>query len=72
MTKLRIKKGDVIYLCETAEGYSMSPYDKDFIEQMKTVIRVNEAKSVGLKYQITLGENDLSSMGYLVESLTPR
>ncbi len=34
LAKLRVKKGDVLYLCETPDGYTVTPYDKDFVEQM--------------------------------------
>lgn len=33
--KLHIKKGDTIYLCETSDGYSLTPYDDEFAHQMK-------------------------------------
>lgn len=34
LAKLHIKKGDIVYLCESAEGYTLTPYDQAFIEQM--------------------------------------
>ncbi len=34
LAKLRVKKGDVLYLCETPEGYTLTPYNKEFIQQM--------------------------------------
>jgi putative addiction module antidote len=33
--KLHVKKGDVLYLCETPDGYALSPYDEVFITQME-------------------------------------
>lgn len=34
LTKLHVKKGDVVYLCESPEGYSLTPYDETFVKQM--------------------------------------
>ena len=34
LAKLKVQKGDSIYLSETAEGYNLSAYDKEFIAQM--------------------------------------
>jgi len=34
LAKLRVKKGDVVYLCESFEGYTLTPYDEEFVKQM--------------------------------------
>jgi putative addiction module antidote len=34
LAKLHVKKGDVVYLCESPEGYTLTPYDEAFIKQM--------------------------------------
>lgn len=34
VARLKIKKGDSVYLTETAEGYTLSPYDPEFEAQM--------------------------------------
>ena len=34
LSKLHAKKGDVLYLCESADGYTLTSYDAKFIEQM--------------------------------------
>lgn len=34
MERLRVKKGDTIYLSEEADGFHITPYDKDFVQQM--------------------------------------
>jgi hypothetical protein len=32
---MRAKKGDVLYLVETPQGYTLTPYDQEFAEQME-------------------------------------
>lgn len=34
LAKLHIKKGDTVYLLESPEGYTLTPYDETFIQQM--------------------------------------
>ena len=31
---LRVSKGDVLYLVEEPDGYKITPYNKEFVEQM--------------------------------------
>jgi putative addiction module antidote len=50
LEKLRVEKGDVIYLTETPEGYSLTPYSQDFEDQMKAM------QSVMKQYRNTLRE----------------
>lgn len=33
--RLKVKKGDSVYLTETPAGYSLSPYDPEFEAQME-------------------------------------
>ena len=33
LNRMKAKKGDVLYLVETPDGYELTPYDKDFAEQ---------------------------------------
>jgi putative addiction module antidote len=35
MTRLNVKKGDLLYLTEAPGGYRLTPYDPDFERQMK-------------------------------------
>ena len=35
MSKLRVKKGDSLYLTETLGGYRVTPYNPEFERQMK-------------------------------------
>jgi putative addiction module antidote len=32
--RLKIKKGDIVFLTETSDGYTLSPYDPEFETQM--------------------------------------
>lgn len=36
LTRLKLDKGDAIYVTETPDGYRLSPYDPAFAEQMQT------------------------------------
>jgi putative addiction module antidote len=38
--RLKLEKGDVVYLTEAADGYRMTPYDPAFEKQMKTAERI--------------------------------
>ena len=35
MAKLRVKKGDSLYLTEAPDGYRLTPYNPEFERQMK-------------------------------------
>jgi putative addiction module antidote len=35
MARLKVKKGDLLYISETANGIELAPYDQEFAEQMK-------------------------------------
>jgi putative addiction module antidote len=35
VARLKVKKGDSVYLTETPNGYSLSPYDPEFETQMR-------------------------------------
>jgi putative addiction module antidote len=34
MARLKVKKGDLLYLTEAPDGYRLTPYDPDFERQM--------------------------------------
>lgn len=34
VTRLKVRKGDTVYLVETPDGYSVTPYDPEFEDQM--------------------------------------
>ena len=38
--RLKVEKGDVIFLTESPEGYRISPYDPAFEKQMKAAERI--------------------------------
>jgi putative addiction module antidote len=48
LAKLRVSKGDVLYLTETPNGIQLSPYDPDFAEQLEV------AEGVMRKYRNAL------------------
>lgn len=35
LSRLKVKKGDILYAIETAEGYLLTPYDPAIDEQLK-------------------------------------
>jgi putative addiction module antidote len=40
LTRLKVEKGDTLYLVETPEGYQISPYDEEFARQVRAAERV--------------------------------
>jgi putative addiction module antidote len=38
--KLRVEKGDLLYLTETPDGIELTPYRPDFAEQMEVAKRI--------------------------------
>jgi putative addiction module antidote len=40
LEKLRVSKGDVIYLTETPDGFRITPYDSEFEQQMSVAREV--------------------------------
>ncbi|HVF58536.1 MAG TPA: AbrB/MazE/SpoVT family DNA-binding domain-containing protein [Thermoanaerobaculia bacterium] len=40
MARLKVQKGDVLYLVETPDGYSLTPYDEAFVRQVRAAERV--------------------------------
>ncbi|WP_027186137.1 transcriptional regulator [Desulfovibrio inopinatus] len=39
VARLKVTKGDNVFLTETAEGYSITPYDPELAEQMEAARR---------------------------------
>jgi putative addiction module antidote len=35
MARLKVQKGDTLYISETANGIELTPYDQDFAEEME-------------------------------------
>ena len=50
LTKLKVEKGDVLYLVDGPEGLTLTPYQQDFEAQMSA------AQKVMKKYRNTLHE----------------
>jgi putative addiction module antidote len=40
VSKLKVEKGDVVFLTESPDGYRISPYDPAFEKQMKAAERI--------------------------------
>jgi putative addiction module antidote len=40
LSRLKLEKGDVLYLTETPDGYKITPYDEEFARQMEATERV--------------------------------
>ncbi len=40
LSRLKVQKGDVLYLTEAQDGYKITPYDQEFADQMATAERV--------------------------------
>ncbi|HXQ67966.1 MAG TPA: AbrB/MazE/SpoVT family DNA-binding domain-containing protein [Alphaproteobacteria bacterium] len=40
LARLKLEKGDAVYLTEAPEGYRLTPYNPDFERQMKLARRV--------------------------------
>jgi putative addiction module antidote len=38
--RLKVSKGDRLFLTETSEGYQLTPYDAKFLKQMKLAQKV--------------------------------
>ena len=40
VVKLRLRKGDMLYLLETPNGFELTPYDPEFVQQMEVAEEV--------------------------------
>ena len=40
VARLKIEKGDIVYLTESPDGYRITPYDPEFEKQMKAAQRI--------------------------------
>ena len=40
MARLKVQKGDTLYLTETPDGYQITPYNEEFARQMEVAERV--------------------------------
>ena len=49
LARLKIAKGDVVYLTEAPDGYRITPYDPDFERQMDLAHRVMRERRDALR-----------------------
>jgi putative addiction module antidote len=49
LAKLKVERGDALFLNETPEGYSLSPYDKSFEDQMTVMRQVMKKRRAALR-----------------------
>jgi putative addiction module antidote len=49
LARLKVDKGDTLFLIESPEGYRISPYDREFEEQMALARRVMRERRNVLK-----------------------
>ena len=40
LSKLKVQKGDILYIVETSDGIQLTPYDQDFADEMQAAKRV--------------------------------
>ncbi len=40
LTRLKVEKGDILYLLEGPDGLTLTPYQQDFAEQMDVAERI--------------------------------
>ena len=48
LIKMKANKGDILYLVETPDGYTLTPYQQDFEEQLEA------AQDIMKRYKNTL------------------
>lgn len=68
LVKIQVKSNQESTVYEWHNCYFLSA-NKDFIEQMKTIIRVNDAKRVYFDYSYSPDIYELSKMGYIAENV---
>jgi putative addiction module antidote len=42
--RMKLESGDVIYLTETSDGYSVTPYDPEFSRQMDIARKISKKR----------------------------
>jgi len=48
-SRLKVEKGDVVFLTESPDGYRISPYDPAFEKQMKAAERIMKKRRTVLR-----------------------
>jgi len=49
LARLKLAKGDVVYLTEAPDGYRLTPYDPAFGQQMETARRIMKKRRSALR-----------------------
>ncbi|WP_142849627.1 AbrB/MazE/SpoVT family DNA-binding domain-containing protein [Telmatospirillum sp. J64-1] len=49
LAKLKVEKGDVVYLTETPDGFRITPYDPAFETQMDEARRIMKKRRAALR-----------------------
>ena len=49
VARLRVGKGDVVYLTETDDGFRITPYDPEFARQMEAAEEVSKRRRNALR-----------------------
>ncbi len=49
LARLKVEKGDTLYLTETADGFRLTPYDPAFEEQMQAARKVMKRRRQALR-----------------------
>ena len=49
LARLKVEKGDALFLTETEDGYRLTPYDPEFAEQMEAARKVMKKRRAALR-----------------------
>ncbi len=49
LARLKVEKGDSVYLTESPDGYRLTPYDPDFERQMDTARKIMKRRRAVLR-----------------------
>ena len=49
VSRLKVEKGDVVYLTEAPDGYRLTPYDPGFAEQMEAARQIMKHRRNALR-----------------------
>ncbi len=49
LTRLKVEKGDRLWLTETPDGYRLTPYDPEFSEQIETAREIMKKRRAALR-----------------------
>lgn len=47
--RMKVGKGDVVYLTETPDGYAVTPYDPEFAQQMDAARKITKKRRAVLR-----------------------